>query len=150
MKTKEIMGILEEMKLGIFATVDEAGNPHARPIHITAANEDGIFFMTGSETHFYRQLIEDGRVALSALSEEEYLIQVIRIEGRARLASQELLDKVFSDNDYIQHVYKDEESQKTMRIFQIYEGDGFYHSLTQGHRYLFSIGGDNEGQARSL
>ncbi len=52
MKTKEIMGILEEMKLGIFATVDEAGNPHARPIHITATNEDGIFFMTGSETHF--------------------------------------------------------------------------------------------------
>ncbi|WNO82358.1 pyridoxamine 5'-phosphate oxidase family protein [Streptococcus suis] len=91
MKTKEIMGI--------FATVDEAGNPHARPIHITAANEDGIFFMTGSETHFYRQLIEDGHVALSVLSEEEYLIQVIRIEGKARLVSQELLDKGFSDND---------------------------------------------------
>ncbi len=149
MKTKEIMGILEEMKLGIFVTVDEAGNPHARPIHITAANEDGIFFMTGSETHFYRQLMEDGRVALLALSEEEYLIQVIRIEGKARLVSQELLDKVFLDNDYIQQVYKDEESRKVVQIFQVYAGDGFYHSLTQGHKYVFKING-GESHIRTI
>ncbi|HEL2412919.1 TPA: pyridoxamine 5'-phosphate oxidase family protein [Streptococcus suis] len=141
MKTKEIMGI--------FATVDEAGNPHARPIHITAANEDGIFFMTGSETYFYRQLMEDGRVALLALSEEEYLIQVIRIEGKARLVSQELLDKVFLDNDYIQQVYKDEESRKVVQIFQVYAGDGFYHSLTQGHKYVFKING-GESHIRTI
>lgn len=141
MKTKGIMGI--------FATVDEAGKTHARPIHITAANEDGIFFMTGSETHFYRQLIEDGHVALSVLSEEEYLIQVIRIEGKARLVSQELLDKGFSDNDYIQHVYKDEESWKVMQIFRVYAGDGFYHSLTRGHKYVFNING-GESQVRMI
>ncbi|NQG98205.1 pyridoxamine 5'-phosphate oxidase family protein [Streptococcus suis] len=140
MEVKDVMDILEGMKLGIFATVDAAGNPHGRPIHITAANEEGVFFMTGSETHFYQQLMGDERVALTALSEEDYLIQVIRIEGKARPASQELLDKVFADNPYVQHVYKDEESRKTMQIFQLYEGEGFYHSLTQGHKYVFRIG----------
>ncbi|HEM5183775.1 TPA: hypothetical protein U1314_000745 [Streptococcus suis] len=105
--------------------------------------------MTGSETYFYRQLIEDGRVALLALSEEEYLIQVIRIEGKARLVSQELLDKVFLDNDYIQKVYKDEESRKVVQIFQVYAGDGFYHSLTQGHKYVFKING-GESHVRTI
>ncbi|HFI2447862.1 TPA: pyridoxamine 5'-phosphate oxidase family protein [Streptococcus suis] len=140
MELKQMMDILEGMKVGIFATVDQTGTPHARPIHITAVTEEGIFFMTGSETHFYQQLMGDERVALTALSEEDYLIQVIRIEGKARPASQELLDKVFADNPYVQHVYKDEESRKTMQIFQIYEGKGFYHSLTQGHKYVFELG----------
>ncbi len=40
-----------------FATLDEYGNPHARHAHITAANEEGIFFMTSPETHFYDQLM---------------------------------------------------------------------------------------------
>ncbi|HFI0352841.1 TPA: pyridoxamine 5'-phosphate oxidase family protein [Streptococcus suis] len=147
MELKDIMDILEEMKVGIFATVDEAGNPHSRPIHITAATEDGVFFMTGSETHFYHQLMGDERLAITALSEEDYLIQVIRIEGKARPASQDLLEKVFADNPYVQHVYKDEESRKTMQIFQLYEGKGFYHSLTQGHKYVFQIG---EGQSKEM
>ncbi|HFI0466782.1 TPA: pyridoxamine 5'-phosphate oxidase family protein [Streptococcus suis] len=147
MELKQMMDILEGMKVGIFATVDQTGTPHARPIHITAATEEGIFFMTGSETHFYQQLMGDERVALTALSEEDYLIQVIRIEGKARPANQELLDKVFADNPYVQHVYKDEESRKTMQIFQIYEGKGFYHSLTQGHKYVFQIG---EGASKEM
>ncbi|HEM4030940.1 pyridoxamine 5'-phosphate oxidase family protein [Streptococcus suis] len=149
MEVKDVMEILEGMKLGIFSTVDAVGTPHARPIHIAAANEDGVFFMTSSETHFYQQLMGDERVALTALSEEDYLIQVIRIEGRARLASQELLEKVFADNPYVQHVYKDEESRKTMQIFQVYAGDGFYHSLTQGHKYVFKING-GESQVRTI
>lgn len=149
MELKQIMEILEGMKVGIFATVDQTGAPHARPIHITAATEEGVFFMTGSETHFYHQLMGDERLAITALSEEGYLIQVIRIEGKARPANQELLEKVFADNPYVQHVYKDEESRKTMQIFQLYEGQGFYHSLTQGHKYVFEIA-DQSGAVRTI
>lgn len=147
MQVRDVMEILEEMKVGIFATVDSKGNPHARPIHILSANDEGVFFMTGSETHFYQQLLDNERVALTAMSEEEYLIQVIRIEGLARPAGQELLDKVFADNPYIQHIYQEEESQKGMQIFQLYEGNGFYHSLTQSHKYVFPIG---KGGATSM
>ena len=150
MEVKDVMQILEEMKVGIFATVDGEGKPHSRPIHITAATEDGIFFMTSSETHFYQQLMNDERVALTAMSEEDYLIQVIRIEGQARPAGLELLEKVFADNPYVQHVYKDEESRKTMQIFQLYQGEGFYHSLTQGHKYVFALGENSPTSARTL
>lgn len=49
MEIKDVMKLLEEMKVGVFATVDSDGNPlthHAR----TAANEEGIFFMTSPDT----------------------------------------------------------------------------------------------------
>ena len=49
MELKDIMHILEDMKVGVFATMDEYGNPHARHAHITAANEEGIFFMTSQK-----------------------------------------------------------------------------------------------------
>lgn len=79
MELKDIMHILEDMKVGVFATLDGYGNPHARHAHITAANEEGIFFMTSPETHFYDQLMGDQRVAMTAISEEGYLIQVVRV-----------------------------------------------------------------------
>ncbi len=150
MEIQDIMQVLEGMKVGIFATVDGEGNPHSRPIHITAARKEGIFFMTSSETHFYKQLMGDERVALTAFSEEDYLIQVIRVEGKARPAGLDLLEKVFADNPYVQHVYQDEESRKTMQIFQLYQGEGFYHSLTQGHRYIFCIGDGQQETARTI
>lgn len=149
MEVKDIMQLLEEMKVGIFATVDLDGKPHARHAHITAANEEGIFFMTSPETHFYQQLMGDERIALTAMSEEGYLIQVIRIEGLARPVENDYLKTIFADNPYYEHVYKDSDSS-SMQVFQIYDADGFYHSLTQGHRYTFSIGRGDKSSARAL
>lgn len=150
MEVKCIMDILEDMKVGVFATVDADGMPHARHAHITAANEEGIFFMTSPQTHFYRQLQENAHIALTAMSEEKYLIQVIRIEGRVRPVENEDLRKIFADNPYYQHVYKDEENADSMQVFQIYEGQGFYHSLTQSHKYVFPIGGGEGSVTRTI
>ena len=94
MELKDLMHLLEDMKVGVFATVDKDGNPHARHAHLTAATEDGIFFMTSPDTHFYQQLMSDQRVALTAMTEEGYLIQVIRIEGLARPVENDYLKQV--------------------------------------------------------
>ncbi len=59
------------------------------------------------------------------------------------------LKTVFADNPYYQHIYKDESSD-TMQVFQIYAGHGFYHSLTQGHKYIFSIGQGENSEVRTL
>lgn len=149
MEMKDLMHLLEDMKVGIFATVDKDGNPHARHAHITAANEDGIFFMTSPETHFYQQLKADGRIALTAMAEEGYLIQVIRIEGKARPVENDYLKTIFADNPYYAHIYKDSESD-SMQVFQIYEGQGFYHSLTQNHKYVFPIGQGHDAPVRTI
>lgn len=149
MEIKEIMQILEDMKVGVFATMDKEGNPHARHAHIVAAHPEGIFFMTSPETHFYDQLMTDQRIAMTAMLEEGYLIQVVRVEGLVRPVENDYLKTIFADNPYYQHIYKDEDSD-SMQVFQIYGGKGFYHSLTQSHKYLFSIGEGEQSPVRAF
>ncbi len=42
------------------------------------------------------------------------------------------------------------ELKDIMQVFQIYAGHGFYHSLTQGHKYIFSIGQGEHSEVRAL
>ena len=72
MNTEEILSILEDLEVAIFATVDKDGKPHSRPIHIGVANEHGVFFMTSPQTHFYKQLQENQNVAIAAFSHDDY------------------------------------------------------------------------------
>lgn len=140
MKLEEVMKILQEqMKVAVFATVDENNKPHARHAHIGVANEQGVFFMTHPKTNFYAQLSQNPNIAITAMSEEGYLVQVIRIEGKVREVGKDLLKELLKDNPYVKHVYPDESERQGAHVFQLYQGEGFYHSLTQGHRYVFSI-----------
>lgn len=141
MKVNEIMDILlNDIKVAIISSVDEDGQPHARPINIGVANEDGVFFMTSPETNFYKQLLTNQKVAITAYSEKDYLIQVIRIEGQVRNIGREGLEEVLKDNPYVDKVYPDESVREHVQVFHLFKGSGFYHSLTQGHKYTFQIG----------
>lgn len=140
MELKDVMSILQDMKAAVFATTDEEGYPHARHMYIGVANDLGIFFMTGKETACYQQLMQNDHLAVTAMTEKDYLIQVIRIEGRARPVEADMLQELLKDNPYVQYVYPDEDSQKTIQVFQLYQGKCNYHSLTQGHRYEFTFG----------
>lgn len=140
MELQDIMNILQEMDAAVFATVDEEGTPHARFMYIGVANEDGIFFMTGRDTSCYEQLMTNDQLAITAMLKQDYLIQVIRIEGRARPVDPAMLETLLADNPYVDYVYPDAEAKETIQVFQVYEGDCFYQSLTQGHRYTFSFG----------
>ena len=140
MNLEEVMKILQEqMKVAVFATVDENNKPHARHAHIGVANEHGVFFMTHPRTNFYSQLMTNQNVAITAMSEDGYLIQVIRIEGKIRKVDKAMLKELLKDNPYVKHVYPDESDRQGAQVFQLYQGEGFYHSLTQGHRYMFKI-----------
>lgn len=144
LKVNDILKILkDDIKVGIFASVDAENKPHARHIHIGVANEKGIFFMTDPGTDFYQQIKQNPHVAITAKTEETYLIQVIRIEGKVREVGRERLEEMLAGNPYVQHVYPDKEDQQGARVFQLYEGEGFYHSMTQGHRYTFKINADD-------
>lgn len=140
METKEILNLLAtQMSPAVFATVDAEGQPHARYINIGIANEKGIFFMTGQDTHFFAQLQAQPQVAITGMYQEDYLIQVVRIEGKVRPLGRDKLAEVLEGNAYVQHIYPDEASLSQVQVFQLYEGQGFYQSLTQGHKYVFEI-----------
>lgn len=150
MEVKEIMSILEKIKVAVFATVDRDGMPHARHAHIGVANEKGIFFMTSPRTNFYQQLESNDNVAITAMSEEDYLIQVIRIEGKVRKVGPHLLEGLLKDNPYVDRVYPDKDEQQNVQVFQLYEGQGFYHSLTQSHKYVFSVGSQRANLTKTV
>ena len=95
--------------------------------------------MTSPQTHFYKQLQENPNVAIAAFSHDDYLIQVIRIEGKVREIGKEGLEEILAGNPFVKNVYPDDEQLASVQVFQLYEGKGFYHSLTQGHKYTFNI-----------
>lgn len=150
MQVQDIMTVLEDMRVAVFATVDRDGMPHARHAHIGVANEQGVFFMTSPKTDFYRQMKDTEHVAITAMSEEDYLIQVIRIEGRVREVGPSMLEELLRDNPYVQHVYPSQEDQDSVQVFQLYEGQGFYHSMTQGHKYVFTVGSSKGATTRTI
>lgn len=148
MEIEDILKVLQDqMKVAIFATVDEENKPHARHAHIGVANENGIFFMTHPRTNFYKQLEQNSNVAITAMSEDGYLIQVIRIEGKVRKVGKEHLEEVLAGNPYVKHVYPSNSERQGSQVFQLYEGEGFYHSMTQGHRYTFKINANEPASA---
>ncbi|WP_124059091.1 pyridoxamine 5'-phosphate oxidase family protein [Vaginisenegalia massiliensis] len=141
MEIKDIMHILaDDMKVAVFATVDDEGKPHARHAHIGVANEQGVFFMTSPKTHFYQQLQSNPHVAITAMKEDGYTIQVIRIEGKAQQVGRDQLQTLLAGNPYLEQVYPDAEERSSVQVFHLYQGQGFYHSLTQGHKYRFEFG----------
>lgn len=145
MEVIDIMQILEkDMKVAVFATVDENGKPHARHAHIGVANEQGVFFMTSPTTDFYKQLKHNPNIAITTMSEEGYLVQVIRIEGKVRQVGKDRLQELLANNPYVEQVYPDDDIRQGMQVFHLYEGEGFYHSMSQGHKYVFSIGHEEE------
>lgn len=141
MKVNDIMQILQnDMKIAVVSTVDENNQPHARHINMGVANEDGVFFMTSPKTNFYKQLKANPKVAITGYKEEGYLVQVIRMTGEVREIGKEGLEEVLKDNPYVEQVYPDESERANVQVFQLFKGEGFYHSLSQGHKYVFEIG----------
>lgn len=143
MKVREILHLLEnDMSPAVIATTDSQGQPHARFINIGLANEKGVFFMTSPATHFYQQLQVNPKIAITGIHQEDYLVQVIRIEGRVRELGQNMLEEVLAGNPFVEQVYPDRKERESVRVFQLFEGKGFYQSLTQGHKYVFDIKAD--------
>ncbi|MFC3927469.1 pyridoxamine 5'-phosphate oxidase family protein [Streptococcus caprae] len=150
MELNDILGILKDIGVATFSSVDESGKPHARYFHIGVANEQGVFFMTSPETHFYKQVETNPQIAITAMREEDYLIQVIRIEGKIRKVGPDLLETLLAGNPYVDIVYPNHQTDETIQVFQLYDGEGFYHSLTQGHKYVFAIGEGAKDSVRAI
>lgn len=129
---------LKDMRVASFATVTKEGEPRNRMINIGVANEEGIFFMTSPKTDFYQQLQENPHVALTAFSQEQG-VQVITVEGKVRELGKDRLEEILKGNRFVKAVYPDQAERQLVRAFQIYEGRGYYRSLTAGIKDLFEF-----------
>ena len=145
MNAQKCLKLLREIKDAAFATVDEKGFPQNRIIDVMIVEDEKLYFCTARGKDFYRQLLENGQVAVAGLNRE---YQMVRLTGRAkRLAEhREWIDRIFAENPSMNAVYPDD-SRYILEAFCIDEGEIEFFDLGREpiDRELFTLG---SGKAR--
>ncbi|MFI3253408.1 MAG: 4Fe-4S binding protein [Eubacteriales bacterium] len=117
--------MFRSVKIATAATVDEFNKPQARIINVMIANEDGMYIVTSKGKPFYKQLMETGEIALSAMCPNN---KSLKFTGKCRLVDKFWVDEVFVQNPGMNEVYP-EDSRYILDAFLIYSGQGEFFDL---------------------
>jgi len=144
---KEAFKMLREIKSVVFSTVNN-GYPAARIIDLMYYDESGLYFISLNTKPFYKQLINNGKVAITGLTKD--YIQ-IRIVGDVKELNKEGLDRVYKENPEFENLFPKNEEQGTMSVFQVYKGIGEVFDLSgkinKMNRRRFAFGGETVNEA---
>ena len=80
MNAQKCLEILRKIKDVSFATVDEKGLPQVRIIDVMIVEDEKLYFCTARGKDFYKQLLNDHHVTISAMNEK---YQMVRLSGIA-------------------------------------------------------------------
>ena len=127
MNVQRCLEILREIKDVAFATVDSKGLPQIRIIDVMIVEDEKLYFCTSRGKEFYRQLTENGQVAITGMNKE---FQMVRLNGKAvkLTAHKEWIDRIFEDNPSMNAVYPDE-SRYVLEAFCIGNGEVEFFDL---------------------
>lgn len=144
MNAQECLQILRKIKAVSFATVDENGQPQVRIIDIMIVENEKIYFCTARGKDFYRQLTENGQVAITGMNKE---YQMVRVNGKSyKLKEQKKwLTRIFEENPSMNAVYPGD-SRYILEAFCIDKGTGEFFDLGQTpiNRETFTFGDAKE------
>ena len=70
MNAQKCLEILRKIKDVSFATVDEKGLPQVRIIDVMIVEDEKLYFCTARGKDFYKQLLNDHHVTISAMNEK--------------------------------------------------------------------------------
>ena len=133
----------EEIHSTVFATVDREGRPVTCAIDIMDYDENGLYFLTAKEKHFYDRLKANEHIAFTAMKGEDTLSCVaVSVQGKAKEIGPDKLAGLFEKNPYMEKIYPDLPSRSALTVFQIYEGTGEWFDLSKSpiERASFSFG----------
>lgn len=120
MNVQKCLEILREIKDVAFATVDEKGLPQIRIIDVMIVENEKLYFCTARGKDFYRQIIENGQVAITGMNKG---FQMIRLNGHAKKLEdhRKWIDRIFEANPSMNAVYPGE-SRYILEAFCIDNG----------------------------
>lgn len=140
MNAQECLQILRKIKDVAFATVDGKGQPQVRIIDIMLVENDKIYFCTARGKDFYRQLMENGQVAITGMNKE---YQMVRVNGKAHKLKEQKkwIARIFEENPSMNAVYPGD-SRYILEAFCIEKGTGEFFDLGQTpiNRETFTFG----------
>lgn len=143
MNAQNCLRLLRSIKDVSFATVDRDGLPKNRIIDVMLVEDGTLCFCTARGKDFYRELMENGNVAITGLDKDTW--QMVRLSGKAeRLREQkERIDRIFLENPAMNNVYPGE-NRYILEPFCISSGTVEWFDLGQTpiRRAYFSFGGE--------
>ena len=117
--------LVESIHSATVATIGADGHPQTRVIDMMLWDEHGVYFLTAKGKAFYRQLMEQGYLALSATKDEIS----ISLRGKIRNIGSEKLNEIFEENTYMQSIYPGD-TRAALEVFCLYEAEGEYFGIS--------------------
>lgn len=141
-KARKYVDLFRKVKIASAATVDERGYPQSRIINVMIAADEGMYIVTSRGKPFYKQLMETGRIALSAMCPD---CQSLKFTGSVKRVDRSWVDRVFEENPGMNEVYPGE-TRKALEAFLIFEGSGEWFDLLNYpiSRETFAYGTEEE------
>lgn len=137
--------LVEEIHSTTVATVDADGHPQTRVIDMMLWDENGVYFLTAKGKAFYRQLMEQGYIALSATKGKIS----VSLRGKTRSIGSEKLNEIFEKNTYMKSIYPGD-TRSALEVFCLYDAQGEYFDIGDPAHIMrdsFSIGQAREPQS---
>lgn len=117
--------LVENIHSTTVATIGADGHPQTRVIDIMLWDEKGVYFLTAKGKAFYKQLMEQKYIALSATKDK----LAISLRGYVKNIHKEKLDEIFEKNPYMKGIYP-EDTRNALEVFWLYEADGEYFDIS--------------------
>lgn len=117
--------LVEDIHSTTVATIGADGHPQTRVIDIMLWDEKGVYFLTAKGKAFYKQLMEQKYIALSATKDK----LAISLRGYVKNIHKEKLDEIFKKNPYMKGIYP-EDTRAALEVFWLYEADGEYFDIS--------------------
>lgn len=137
MNNQEVLSFIKEnFGPGVFATVEEDGNPRSRYAIIQDVVEGGIIFQTTRDKRFFKNLEANPVVAFSGMVDGPI---AVNLQGKVEDLGEAGLDALIEANPSVADSFADEEARKNAAVFKIYDGQGTYMDLGKGEFVDFSF-----------
>lgn len=126
MTTNDYLKLLvEDIHTTTVATIGADGHPQTRAIDMMLWDEKGVYFLTAKGKEFYRQLTEQGFIALSAAKDKI----AVSLRGKIRNIGSEKLDEIFEKQTYMQSIYPGD-TRAALEVFCLYDAEGEYFDIS--------------------
>ncbi|OOB76868.1 MAG: (4Fe-4S)-binding protein [Epulopiscium sp. Nuni2H_MBin003] len=123
--------LYKEIHSVVLATTDENNNPITCVIDMMLADKEGLYFLTAKGKALYERLSKNENISLTGFKGDDTMSsKSINIRAKAMEVGSDLLSEIFCKNTYMNDIYPNIESRKSLTVFKIYEGDGEFFDLS--------------------
>lgn len=117
--------LVEEFHSATVATTGTDGHPQTRVIDMMLWDDKGVYFLTAKGKEFYKQIMEQQFVAISATKDKA----AVSLRGKVKNIGSEKLDEIFEKNAYMQKIYPGD-TRTALEVFCLYEAEGEYFDIS--------------------